>query len=122
MTQRWLGMVAVLAVACTSVEQERIERTIALTVENRTGWELWYFQYSDCGAEDWWEVIGETEYVADGDDVSSGDLTPGCYDLYVEDECGCYAYNSTDGNVRAGLEFTWHLTDAQMTCTIFTGC
>ena len=123
MSLQWVFFgLTVASAGCGGAEQERIERTITLTADNRTGWPLYYFQYSDCGAEDWWEVIPEAVYIADGDTVSERNLPPGCYDLYAEDECGCFAYFSTDGNVAGGMEFTWKLTEAQFTCDNSTGC
>ena len=94
------------------------EETILLTIENRSGLQIWYFQYRACGATDepWIEVIEDDEYLADGSDLSSIDLEPGCYDLYVEDELGCTAENSTDGNLAAGLEFTWTVLDSDFVC------
>jgi hypothetical protein len=114
-----LSLFALLLTACTSSEQRRIEETILLTVVNDTGGQLWYFQYSPCGAEDWVEVIGADEYVANGDPVSSRSLRPGCYDLYVEDEDGCTSYNDTGGNLKAGLEFTWTVRGQDLDCYYF---
>ncbi len=108
-----------LFVACTSAAERRSEETVVLTVLNRTGGELWFFQYSACGADDWIEVIGADEYVANGDPVSSRSLKPGCYDLYVEDEFGCTAQTDTDGNVGAGLEYTWTVREQDLDCYYF---
>lgn len=102
--------------ACGETEKNRIERTILLTVENRTGAQLWFFSYADCGSDNYVGVIASDEYVADGDDVSSPDLEPGCYDLYIEDEFGCFSDNSTDGNVAGGLEFTWTAKANDLIC------
>lgn len=115
----WRLVPVISLVACTSETQKQIDRTILLTIENRSGADLWYFQYSSCGMDDWVEVIASDEYVADGDDVSSADLDPGCYELYVEDEYGCWSENDTDGNVKAGFEFTWTLTSSDMSCYLF---
>ncbi|MCA9488388.1 MAG: hypothetical protein KC621_00650 [Myxococcales bacterium] len=115
----WRVIPVLLATACTSATQERIERTILLTVENRSGAQLWYFQYSGCGIDDWFEVIASDEYVPDGADVSSVDLDPGCYELYVEDEYGCWSENDTDGNVKGGFEFTWTVRASDMTCPLY---
>lgn len=114
-----LSLFALSAAACTSAEQRRIEETILLTVVNDTGGQLWYFQYSACGADDWVEVIGADEYVANGDPVSSRSLKPGCYDLFVEDEYGCTAQTDTDGNVAAGLEYTWTVRGQDLDCYYF---
>lgn len=81
--------------------------------------ELWVFDYRDCAAADddpWTFVIADDEFVANGSDISSVDLNPGCYDLYAEDELGCWAENSTDGNLAGGLEFTWTLVETNLTC------
>ncbi len=104
-----------LLMAC-GTSDDLIDETILLTVENRCGAQLWYFQYSECGADDWVEVIASDEYVPDGSDVTSIDLDPGCYDLYVEDEYGCWAENNTDGNVPAGSEFFWTVYEADLNC------
>jgi hypothetical protein len=61
-------------------------------------------------------VIPADVYVADGDSISSRDLPPGCYDLYVEDEFGCWSNNDTDGNLRGGLEFTWTVFPRDLVC------
>jgi hypothetical protein len=101
---------------CGETEKQRIDRTILLTVENRTGAQLWYFSHADCGSDEYTGVIASDEFVADGDSVSSGDLEPGCYDLYVEDEFGCFAETSTDGNVEGGQEFTWTAKANDLRC------
>ena len=122
---RWLLVLTTLAAALALTgcpagvgDDDDVEDTILLTVENRTGAQLWYFQYRACGASDdaWIEVIEDDEYVANGSDVSSIDLDPGCYDLYVEDEYACSAENSTDGNVAGGDEFIWTVVEANLTC------
>ena len=56
------------------------------------------------------------KYVPDGANVSSGELTPGCYDLYVETEYGCGADSTTAEEVAGGLEFTWTVTPSELTC------
>jgi hypothetical protein len=89
--------------------------TVDLVVENRTGAELWFFQYSDCGADAWTEVIADDEYVANGDDVGAYYLDAGCYDLYIEDENGCSASNSS-GSMGGGLVFTWTALADDLTC------
>lgn len=85
-------------------------------MENFTGAELWHFQVSDCGAEDWFEVIAADEYVPDGGTVSTYDLLPGCYDLYVEDEYACFGQTSTRGVIEGGLEFVWTVTPSDLAC------
>lgn len=100
---------------CFISEQRDDEGTILLTVENRTGAELWYFQYASCGSDLWTEVIAADEYVANGSFVSSVDVHSGCYDLYVEDEFGCVSQMST-GEIRGGLEFTWTVYVADLYC------
>ena len=102
--------------ACGETEKQQLERTILLTVENRTGAQLWFFSYADCGSENYEGVIAGDEYVADGDDVSSPDLEPGCYDLYIEDEFGCFSDHTTDGNVPGGQEFLWTAKANDLTC------
>ncbi len=91
------------------------EGTVILTVENRSGADLWHFQYAGCGSNQWTEVIGADEYVPDGGFVTSADLYPGCYDLYVEDEFGCVSQTSA-GDVGGGLEFTWTLYATDLYC------
>ena len=100
-------MVALATVACTSPAEKEFDTTILLTVENRTGAQLWYFSYADCGSEDYTGLLASDEYLADGDDLSSGNLPPGCYDLYIEDEFGCFSSTTTEGNVEGGQEYTW---------------
>jgi len=120
-----LRSVALLAAAalagCPVVggdDDDDVENTIILTVENRTGAQLWNFQYRDCGTDlsAGTEVIDQTTFVANGDDVSTGELEPGCYDLYVQDEFACWSENSTDGNIEGGMEFTWTVVEADLTC------
>lgn len=99
-------------------DDDDVEDTIILTIENRTGAQLWNFQYRECGAAlgDGTEVIDQSEFVANGSDVSSVELDPGCYDIYVQDEFACWAENSTDGNIAGGNEFTWTVVEANLTC------
>ena len=89
--------------------------SVLLTVENQTGAELWYFQYASCGSSAWTEVIASDAYVPNGAFISSVDLYPGCYDLYVEDEYGCVSQTSA-GSLSGGLEFTWTVYAADMYC------
>jgi hypothetical protein len=110
------AVVLFLLAACTSAEQDRISRTVVLTVENETGGQMWEFDYRECGSSQWFYVIDSDEYVANGDPVSTRELSPGCYELYVEDEYGCYADTDTDGNVKGGQEFTWTVRGADMVC------
>lgn len=116
---RWLAFVSLihpLLGGCQSKEERRIEESIELIVENMTNAQLWYFSYADCGSDDYTGVIGSDEYVADGDDVSSGNLRPGCYRLYIEDEYGCFSNNNTDGNIEPGLAFIWTAKANDMRC------
>ena len=111
----------VLLIGCPRAggdDDDIVDDKVGLPVENRSGAQLWYFQYRSCGASEdpWIEVIADDEYVANGSDVTSADLTPGCYDLYVEDELACWAENATDGNLAAGLEFIWTVVEANLTC------
>ena len=104
-------------VACNSEPEESwSDKKIVLTVENRTAAQLWYFSYAPCGTDNYKGVIASDEYVAAGDDVSSPYLNPGCYDLFIEDQYGCYATTTTDGNVRAGFEFIWTARVVDLTC------
>jgi hypothetical protein len=102
--------------ACGETEKQRIDRTILLTVENRTGAQLWYVSYADCGSDNYAGLLYSDEYLADGDDISSDELEPGCYDLYIEDEFGCFSDNTTDGNLPGGQEFTWTAKANDLTC------
>lgn len=108
----WTRMLSLLgaAVGCTSGSD-----TVILTVENRCGAELWYLDYAECGSDDWYFVIASDEYVPDGADASSVDLSPGCFDAYVEDEFACWAQSST-GNVAGGYEWTWTVLEDDLTC------
>lgn len=110
-----LGILILSACAQNAVD-DLIDETVVLTIENRSGAELWYFQYADCGGENRVEVIADDEFVANGSDVSSFSIEPGCYDLFVEDEFACTSTNSTDGNLAGGLEFTWTLVEADLSC------
>jgi len=107
-----------LALACTSAADKRIDRTITLTVDNQTGNQLWVFDYTGCGEDDWYYVIASDEYVANGDKVSERNLDPGCYEIFVEDEEGCYAETDT-GNVRGGQKYTWTLRSDDLYCPWF---
>jgi hypothetical protein len=109
-------LVISLSTGCGGAADDLLENSVDLTVENRSGAEIWYFQYSGCGEDLWTEVIADDEYVANGDDVTAYLLDPGCYDLYVEDEFGCFSGNSTDGNLEGGLVFTWTVTQGDFTC------
>ena len=111
---RFLAATLILLSACSNSSD--IEDYIDLVVENRTGAQLWYFSYVDCGSDGFTGVIASDEYVADGSDVTAFDLDPGCYDLYVEDEFGCFTENSTDGNVEGGMAFIWTVTENDLTC------
>ena len=110
------GVAMVLSACGENAVDDLIDETVVLTVENRIGAEMWFFQYSGCGEDDWIEVIGSTEFVPNGSDVSSVSISPGCYDLYVEDEFECSSTNSTDGNLAGGLEFTWTVTEGDLSC------
>lgn len=114
LTTAVLLVAATLSVGCTN--KRMLEDFIDLTVENQSNAQLWYFNYADCGSDRYTAVIASDEYVADGDSVSAYGINPGCYDLYVEDEYGCYADNSTDTNVEGGMVFTWTITEDQLFC------
>lgn len=113
--QRILPSILVFG-ACASSAQKEAEETVLLTVENRVGAQLWYFQHAPCGANNYTDVIASDEFVADGDDVSSRNLDPGCYDLYVEDEFGCFSETDTEGNLAPGIEYTWTVREQDLTC------
>lgn len=104
---------ALLSTGCGGSE---IDDFIDLVIENRTGSQIWIFSYADCGSDEYTGVIADDEYLADGDDLSAVNLEPGCYDLYVEDELGCFSENSTDGNVAGGIAFTWTVRQSDLTC------
>jgi hypothetical protein len=103
--------------ACDSASDSSwTDKKVRLIVENRTGAQLWYFSYAPCGTNNYKGVIASDEYVAAGDTVSSPYLKPGCYALFIEDQYGCYADTTTDGNVRAGWEFIWTARANDLTC------
>lgn len=106
----------VAAAGCSSTDTPDVEDAIDLIVENRSGAQLWYFSYADCGSDAFTGVIASDEFVADGSDVGEYDLPPGCYDLYVEDENECWSDNSTDGNIEGGMAFIWTVNPGDMTC------
>ena len=54
--------------------------------------------------------------MADGDDIGTGNLTPGCYEMYVEDERGCTSTNDTGGNLEEGLVFFWTVYGTDLNC------
>lgn len=87
-----------------------------LALENDTGKQMWFFSYSPCGEEDWTETLAVDEYIADGSVFTTYGLTPDCYDLYAEDESGCFAVTSSDATVVAGSTLTWTLVASDMNC------
>lgn len=89
---------------------------IDLVVENRVGAELWYFDYAACGTEQWFEALDWDEVVDHGDDAEARNLDPGCYELYVEDEWGCWAFHDTGGNVEGGDAFYWTVKERDLYC------
>lgn len=118
---RWLtGALALFAGACgpygTLLDDSDVDETVELAIENESGFDLWHFRYAACGSDSWSAVIASDEFTPNGATVSSGSLTPGCYDLYVEDERGCSATHDTGGNVEAGLRFTWTILVDTLAC------
>ncbi len=114
-----LAMLFGLSACGQSMIDELNAETVDLKIENRTSENLYYFAYADCGANNWIHVIDDDKFVASFDDITERFLDPGCYDLYVETESGCWAENSTDQNVDPGFIFTWTITDDSMNCSVW---
>ncbi|MBA2322255.1 MAG: hypothetical protein H0V89_14015 [Deltaproteobacteria bacterium] len=114
MTKRWTLALLVIG-GCASAAEREARRSVLLTVENRAGAGLYFFQHAPCGSDDWTDVIASDEFLPDGEDLSTGNLEPGCYDLYVEDEFACSAEN-TSGEREEGTAFIWTVEETDLVC------
>ncbi|MCB9683250.1 MAG: hypothetical protein H6733_17425 [Alphaproteobacteria bacterium] len=109
---RNLAFVAGLCLSACSVS---VVQPASVIIENRTGNQIWFFSIAACGSSTWNEVLGADEYLADGTDLESPDLDPGCFDVYVEDELGCAA--EVDGvDVEGGTSWVWTVRAVDLTC------
>lgn len=80
-----------------------------LKIENRSDSNLTEFLFSNCGREEWTRVImngGETHPGSD----TAVEVQPGCYDIYLEDEYGCYILEPGEASLAAGIMLTLTVT------------
>ena len=116
MVARSLAAVCVvLLIACYVPISEDPINYVVLTMENRTSGALKLFAFSRCDKDEWTEVVMPGGSTPPGSDVSV-QTDPGCYDVYVKDEFGCFSYGSSGSTIGAGVEQTWTVKDGDLVC------